>query len=188
MLIKSHSQYYFLYIAADYWPQWQLCAFSPFRWKYGFRISAPSIKRSWSMAADQRENISTAPAPSPPAPPGCPNFGRFPWRTKEPRCTQTITWTVLVTGIQTTTTLIRTRCPGLRWCELSGLCVFFSVPGARAWKKRTCRLHWTHWFPSRPPHTRTELCLNVWLIELVHIHCISCAFGIIISLQNPTRH
>lgn len=93
-----------------------MCILSFFRWKYGFRISAPSIKRSWSMAADQRENISTALAPSPPARPGCHSFGRSPWRTKEPKCTQTITWTVLVTGIQTTT-LIRTRCPGLRWCE-----------------------------------------------------------------------
>lgn len=116
MLIKSPSQNYFLYITADCLPQWQLCAFSLFRWKYGFRISAPSIKRSWSMAADQRENISTALAPSLPARPGCHSFGRSPWRTKEPKCTQTITWTVLVTGIQPTIHA-RTRCPGIRWCE-----------------------------------------------------------------------
>lgn len=91
------------------------CVFSS-RWKYGSRTSAPSIKRSWSMAMDQRGSIFTAPTPSPPARPGCPSFGRFPWRTKEATCIQTITWTLLDTGIQTTS-LIRTRCPGLRWCE-----------------------------------------------------------------------
>ena len=128
MLIKAP---YYNYISADRWPQWQLCAFflffvfyffTPlFRWKYGFRTSAPSIKRSWSMAADQRGSISTAPAPSRPARPGCPSSGRSPWQTKGPRCTQTIIWTVLATGTRTTTTttttLTRTRCPGLRWCE-----------------------------------------------------------------------
>lgn len=108
------TQYNLFYITADW--QWQLCAFSLFRWKFGFRISAPSIKRSWSMAADQRESISTALAPSLPARPGCPSFGRSPWRTREPKCTQTVTWTVLVTGIRTTI-LTRTRWRGLRWCE-----------------------------------------------------------------------
>lgn len=78
------------------------------------------------MAADQRESMSTAPTPSPPARPCCPSFGRCPWRTKAHQCTQTITWTVLDTGIQTTT-LIRTRCPDPRWCEWS---VFFGGGGS----------------------------------------------------------
>ena len=103
-----------------------------FRWKYGFRISAPSIKRSWSMAADQRGSTSTAPAPSRPARPGCPSCGRW---TKAPKCTQTITWTVLVTGIQTTTTtLTRTRCPGLRWCEWTVLLVALTSQLNSLWK------------------------------------------------------
>ena len=89
------------------------------------------------MAADQRGSISTAPAPSRPARPGCPSSGRSPWQTKGPRCTQTITWTVLATGTRTTTTtttttLTRTRCPGLRWCERdcrSG----YAGPSAQSW-------------------------------------------------------
>lgn len=112
---KPFTSLFSSYIGADKRPWWQLCVFSS-RWKYGSRTSAPSIKRSWSMAMDQRGSISTAPTPSPPARPGCPSFGRFPWRTKEATCIQTITWTLLDTGIQTTS-LTRTRCPGLRWCE-----------------------------------------------------------------------
>lgn len=115
MPLKGHLRFYIIAFCS---PLKRLCAFLHFRWKSGFRTSAPSTKRSWSTAADRRGSFSTAPTPSPPARPDCPNFGRFPWRTKEPRCTQTITWTVLVTGTQTTT-LTRTRCPGRRWCERS---------------------------------------------------------------------
>lgn len=85
------------------------------RWKYGSRINAPNTKKSWNMAADQK-SLSTAPAPSPPVHLGCPNFGRSQWPTKEATCIQTVTWTVLAPGIQTTL-LTRTPCPGLRWCE-----------------------------------------------------------------------
>lgn len=69
------------------------------------------------MAADQRENISTAPAPSLPARPHCHSYGRSPWRTKEARSIRAVTWTVSVTGIRIITLIIRTRCTGLRWCE-----------------------------------------------------------------------
>lgn len=89
------------------------------------------------MAADQRGNMSTAPTLSPPARLYCPSFGKFPLRTKEHQCTQTIIWTVLDIGIQTTT-LIRTRCPGLRWCE---------------WSVLAFSLQWTRWFLTRPPLT-----------------------------------
>lgn len=94
------------------------------RWKYGSRINAPNTKKSWNMAADQK-SISTAPAPSPPAHLRCPNFGKSQWLTKEATCTQTVTWTVLATGIQTTL-LTRTPCPGLR-CE----CFTFDSTQAR---------------------------------------------------------
>lgn len=117
MLIKRYSQDFLLELLVLIVNRGDIYSFSPLsRWKYGSRISAPSIKRSWSMAADQRENISTARAQSLPARPACPNSGKSPWGTKEATCTQTLTWTVLATGIQTAT-LTRTRCPGLRWCE-----------------------------------------------------------------------
>lgn len=91
-----------------------------FRWKYGFRINAPSTRRSWNMAEAQRGSTSTAPAPSPPAPRPYPSSGRSPWRPKEPRCTRTITWTALATGTRTTTTILtRTPCRGRSWCEVN---------------------------------------------------------------------
>ena len=133
------------------------------RWKSGSRISAPSIKRSWSTAADQREITSTAPAPSLLARPPCPSCGRFPWRAKEPQCTQTITWTVLGPGIRTTT-LTRTPCRGLRWCEWI---VFGVAPFEAHFMPR-----WTG-FSQRPP-LGAELCLKSCLIDFVQ--CISCEF------------
>lgn len=116
------------------------CAhFLLYRWKSGSRTSAPSTRRSWSMAADQRVSISTAPAPSPPARPGCPSSGRSPWPTREATCIQTITWTVTDTGIQTTS-LTRTRCQGPRWCEWIVVVVVVVVGEAQA---RCSGLDWT---------------------------------------------
>lgn len=126
------------------------------------------------MAADQRENTSTAPAPSPPARPRCPSCGRSPWRTKEPRCMQTLTWTVSATGIRITILIIRTRCTGLRWCEWI---VFVATCSA-------C---------NRRPSGCTELAgasSQNWcacLGDLVYIHCILCAFWIFQFLYKKKK-
>lgn len=154
-----------------------------YRWKYGFRIRGPSIKRSWSTAADLRESTSTA--LTLPVPPACPNFGRSRWRTKDPQCTQTITWTILATGTQTTTRT-RTGCPGLRWCEWIVLPAWSSSAGQNlsAWTELNvykcvcvceCRIEFVRILCIPCVCVSHRLSARLWPVAVYFLGCFFCA-------------
>lgn len=85
------------------------------RWKYGFKTSAPSTRRSWSMApVDLKGSCFTPPPHLLHALRVSLSSGRSLWPTKCHPCIPAVIWTITGTGIPRTTRIL---CPDLRWCD-----------------------------------------------------------------------